>query len=854
VINPSDTPPAVSSKAARSPEELFPLVDLCRVGKLKEVGEWIAAGKPLDPPLNAKRSRRQSPLEVAIEKGFFALAELLLDGGCDPLANGNALCDAVRRKEPEIAKLLIERGVPADSVHLSEVFDAGREMLELFLAYGIDPTAELAYYEALCSKVHPLLFVLKGFKDRFPDLQRQADMALSYHCEKGSPRNVGLLLWAGARPDAPVPDPNYIGDESTSCAIGVAVRQGRVDVLKQLKPQNYPDVLSTLFAEVGIRPSVPLIDYLASLGAPVNTKKNGGCEAIEHLLWRMGFRSRSDCYSNPTEVKESLAMIEHLCRLGAKWVPDEDESLRNRRDRFRKIEPQHLLELFRIFKETNAAPVELLDSILDSPALKKSLGSHLRSIEKLLHPPPPKTDDAAGSATQAEIKNKPDPPTAAEMRKRAEELLLDVVRQEPALHFTRDAASSHHDAKPLRKKLGMPKDDDRDVQPIVNQASQGLNGRLRSFQTQVEWWGRANCRVTATLNKDAEWSDALKEAWSFSEKPNDSLLTDVALDLRELILSGDLGSDWVPERTITYKIGLYGRVQVLSPYLQELENKTDLPFKWEAKERRWPDLPEYRITITDQVEPRLIATGINPKIEARFDDSRKPDLDAVQRLVYDELLKAEPEGDAPFFLLSISTRHALSKCLPNLKSGGTAARFFLDLHIHDSLTRHFDFRDNAKWWFVAFRPKQNWTATLAAIRNEVSRPGLAERYGISTDAAKLLAWVEGLPADRFTGPWTPIVEETVDKWIGISCPWSAENFPAYLQMLLDEINRRTEYDLALQPWQQHGKLKSRIRVSRTQSDLDDLVKRVQWAALQRGSTLDANLAREKIEHLIAPQE
>jgi hypothetical protein len=99
-------------------------------------------------------------------------------------------------------------------------------------------------------------------------------MALSYHCEKGSPRNVGLLLWAGARPDAPVPDPNYIDDESTSCAIGVAVRQGRVDVLKQFKPQNYPDILRTLFAEVWIRSSLALIDHLASLGAPVNTKKN----------------------------------------------------------------------------------------------------------------------------------------------------------------------------------------------------------------------------------------------------------------------------------------------------------------------------------------------------------------------------------------------------------------------------------------------------------------------------------------------------------------------------------------------------------------------------------------------------
>jgi hypothetical protein len=73
---------------------------------------------------------------VAIEKGFYSLTELLLDGGCDPMANGNALYDAVVRDEPEIAKLLLERGVPVDSVDMSAVFEAGRAMLEIFMAKG----------------------------------------------------------------------------------------------------------------------------------------------------------------------------------------------------------------------------------------------------------------------------------------------------------------------------------------------------------------------------------------------------------------------------------------------------------------------------------------------------------------------------------------------------------------------------------------------------------------------------------------------------------------------------------------------------------------------------------------------
>jgi hypothetical protein len=256
-----------------------------------------------------------------------------------------------------------------------------------------------------------------------------------------------------------------------------------------------------------------------------------------------------------------LATIEHLCRLGAKWIPDPDETTRHTRDRFRKISPEHVLALFRIFKETNAASIELLDSVLESPALRKSLASRLSSIEELLHPKPRKS---AVSDKSIEPKAKSVPPTLAEVRKRARELLLDVVRQEPSRHFTRDAASTVHDGNPFKRKLGMPTDDNRDVQPIVDEASEQLNRRLRSFHTKVEWWGRANCRLTAALNANAEWADALEEAWSFAETANESQLTDVALDLRTLICGGELGSEWHKERSITFKIGLYGRERVLS--------------------------------------------------------------------------------------------------------------------------------------------------------------------------------------------------------------------------------------------------------------------------------------------------
>ena len=83
--------------AARSVEQLFPLIEFCKNGDLKSVSEWITKGNPLDLP-PGKKTRRASPLQIAIEKGFLTLTETLLNAGADPAGNGNALWIAVRSK------------------------------------------------------------------------------------------------------------------------------------------------------------------------------------------------------------------------------------------------------------------------------------------------------------------------------------------------------------------------------------------------------------------------------------------------------------------------------------------------------------------------------------------------------------------------------------------------------------------------------------------------------------------------------------------------------------------------------------------------------------------------------------
>ena len=56
---------------------------MCKAGKVFEVQDWIAAGKPINPPPPEKGIRRKRPLEVAIDRGIHSLVQVLLEAGAD---------------------------------------------------------------------------------------------------------------------------------------------------------------------------------------------------------------------------------------------------------------------------------------------------------------------------------------------------------------------------------------------------------------------------------------------------------------------------------------------------------------------------------------------------------------------------------------------------------------------------------------------------------------------------------------------------------------------------------------------------------------------------------------------------
>jgi hypothetical protein len=182
--------------------------------------------------------------------------------------------------------------------------------------------------------------------------------------------------------------------------------------------------------------------------------------------------------------------------------------------------------------------------------------------------------------------------------------------------------------------------------------------------------------------------------------------------------------------------------------------------------------------------------------------------------------------------------------------GNKIAKFVSELRVHPEIKIGYDFRSETDVWFARLVPVKSWESTVQALRELRDQPTLEVRYGISGDAAKLLEWIEGLREEDYLGKWTPIVEEQLEKKIGVKCPWEKENLPAYLTELLSELNERTPYELTPQPWKCYSEYKHRIRVSRKKFDESVLIHQIQLLALKNGKTAQTDRIREWLSQLL----
>ena len=154
--------PAVLTK-----EESRELLGLCRSGRLYEVEAWIVAGKSL---LIAE-GVRGTPLQVAVQKGFQSLIELLARNESQVRIKNKALNWAVEHRRMDLVELLVKTGAEIASVPFEEVLRTwDPKMIRFFLKHNADLIRDQPFAHALADQVRTALRIFKECQEQHPEL------------------------------------------------------------------------------------------------------------------------------------------------------------------------------------------------------------------------------------------------------------------------------------------------------------------------------------------------------------------------------------------------------------------------------------------------------------------------------------------------------------------------------------------------------------------------------------------------------------------------------------------------------------------------------------------------------------
>jgi hypothetical protein len=392
-------PRSTELRRAETQEEIQPLIELCKAGKLFEVQEWIAAGNVLNSPLYPNhRASRRSPLEIAVERGFHSLVKVLLEGGAAIESTGydGPMEKALDMRRLDLIRLFIEHGYDAKSIRMDRVFATwDPAIMEFFIEKGADVEDGHPLAWALCCRIRTALPVFKQYKDRFPSFQEQANVALRHHCKEGNIKWVSLLLWAGADPYAPgTDDYRAVLDDSEDgglSALGYAALWSHFEVFRIKKIRLDPEhpVAREVMRYIACEDGIEVLRGLLEKGMDPNDQETGGCSAILGLLNRMAFDvflHHRDYFSREGDshsCREKLKLIHLLAKHGARWVPKGTPEINEVRKSLLKLIPDYTVEFVWIMAKYQACSRPAIEQLLRTPTITKHVARFRERLDEL---------------------------------------------------------------------------------------------------------------------------------------------------------------------------------------------------------------------------------------------------------------------------------------------------------------------------------------------------------------------------------------------------------------------------------------------------------------------------------------
>jgi hypothetical protein len=391
-------------KRAETYEEIRPLIDCCKDGRVFDAQAWVAAGKPLDPPRwLPKCARKHSPLQYAIDSGCHSMVQVLLEGGAEVEQNERfcALLHAVRCCRFDFIKMLVEHGGDVRPVDMHEVFSTYEaDIIDFFIEHGADVKKDSPLAYALTNRNRVALGVFLRYAEKIPDFQRQLNLALRNQCKEGNKKWVSLLLWAGADPYAyasSVPDQEGSEDEDGN-AIELAILYEHLDVLKiknMLRNPLHPNTIHC-FRYACTAPNAEYASLMLKTGHPVNNRPDGTSSLIAAIYsevpWKFYHGNllgpvsewKITSYVDQPAVDQKAKILGLLLEYGAKWRPVDRNEIISMRKAMKKMGSAATLEFVRLMEKYKACERESMEELFRAGTLRLRVCEVYGQILKLI--------------------------------------------------------------------------------------------------------------------------------------------------------------------------------------------------------------------------------------------------------------------------------------------------------------------------------------------------------------------------------------------------------------------------------------------------------------------------------------
>jgi hypothetical protein len=247
---------------------------------------------------------------------------------------------------------------------------------------------------------------------------------------------------------------------------------------------------------------------------------------------------------------------------------------------------------------------------------------------------------------------------------------------------------------------------------------------------------------------------------------------------------------------------------------------------------------------------------LNPALGLNAREVGHAELERFKKWLHGEILTpAFPEGTKTVGIFDIRDRKTLKTVFSGLPddcgSYGGLPDFFRALRVVDGVEIRYRFEDGEPWLVICqLQQGETWKEIKAKLAAKAKEIPLENKYSLSADSRALLQWIMDLRTDEYLLGMTPPVEDHLERDIGIKAELEDENVRAYVALLVQEINDKTEFNLLVIGWHHYSKELTRILVKKKQADLETVVRTVQVLGLSKNRLLDGGMVRAAITGLI----